>query len=301
MPCEFNAKTKRSGAATELKSGNLTQRREERGETQRRQNHLWQNHGKEIVFCVCTRNLAKIARFLLIALQTKGRGTKEKKRIFIQQNRSPFSDRAELHAGYQIPCGPIGRRSPIHALGLLVLALTLSGARATLLREYWLNIPRALVSDLTSNTKFPDNPSGSNQLATFEAPINWADTYGTRIRGYITPAVTGSYLFWISSDDASELWLSTSDDPDYKVLIASVPGWTNSREWNKYPSQQSAAINLVSGQQYYVEALHKEAYGRDNVAAGGGQAGGSTHGAAPIHPRPVLLPPASAKLRSNTL
>jgi len=175
-------------------------------------------------------------------------------------------------------------------LGLLVLALTLSGARATLLREYWLNIPGALVSDLTSNTNFPDNPSGSNQLATFEAPINWADTYGTRIRGYITPAVTGSYVFWISSDDASELWLSTSDDPDYKTLIASVPGWTNSREWNKYPSQQSAAINLVSGQQYYVEALHKEAYGGDNVAAGWAKPGDPTSAPSEVIPGTVISP-----------
>src|SRR6266478_10017707 len=115
---------------------------------------------------------------------------------------------------------PTLKRTAIQALCLFALALSLAGARATLLREYWLNIPGALVSDLTSNTNFPDNPSGSNQLATFEAPINWADTYGTRIRGYITPAISGAYVFWISSDDASELWLSTNGDPDNKTLIA---------------------------------------------------------------------------------
>src|SRR4030088_2539715 len=147
---------------------------------------------------------------------------------------------------------PVMKRTAFLALMMLALC----AARATLLREYWLNLPGALVSDLTSSTNFPDYPSASNQIATFEAPINWADNYGTRIRGYITPAITGSYVFWISSDDASELWLSTSDDPDTKTLIASVPGWTNSREWNKYPSQQSAPIGLVAGQQYYVEALH---------------------------------------------
>jgi hypothetical protein len=45
-----------------------------------------------------------------------------------------------------------------------------------------------------------------------------------------------------------------------------VDGWTNSREWSKYTSQRSAAINLSAGQKYYIEVLHKEAFGGDNVA-----------------------------------
>src|SRR5882724_8081275 len=184
----------------------------------------------------------------------------------------------------------IMKKTALRPLVALVLALTLSAARATLLREYWLDIPGALVSDLTSNASFPDNPSASNQLATFEAPINWADNYGTRIRGYITPAVTGSYVFWISSDDASELWLSMSDDPDNKILIASVPGWSNSREWNKYPAQQSVPIGLVSGQQYYVEALQKEAQGGDNVAAGWAKPGEPTSAPSEVIPGSVISP-----------
>lgn len=43
-------------------------------------------------------------------------------------------------------------------------------------------------------------------------------------------------------------------------------GWTNSREWNKYSTQQSTTINLVAGQKYYIEVLHKEATGGDNIA-----------------------------------
>jgi hypothetical protein len=169
--------------------------------------------------------------------------------------------------------------------------ISVSGTRAgTLLREYWLNVPGALVSDLTSSSNFPDNPSGSNQLATFEAPINWADTYGTRIRGYITPAISGPYVFWISSDDASELWLSPSDDPEAKILFATVPGWSNSREWTKYPAQKSAAIGLVAGQQYYVEALQKEAFGGDNVAVGWAKPGEPTTGPSEVIPGSVLSP-----------
>jgi hypothetical protein len=178
----------------------------------------------------------------------------------------------------------------VRVLCCMVLLFSHVAGRATLLREYWLNIQGALVSDLTSNTNYPDNPSGSNQLATFEAPINWADYYGTRIRGYITPAISGPYIFWISSDDASELWLSPSDDPEAKVLIASVPGWTNSREWTKYPSQQSTTITLVAGQQYYVEALHKENAGGDNVAVGWAKPGDPATVPFEVIPGTVLSP-----------
>ena len=57
--------------------------------------------------------------------------------------------------------------------------------------------------------------------------------------------MTGNYIFWIASDDNSELCLSTSDDsPANKVSIASVPEWTASRQWNKFPSQKSALLSI---------------------------------------------------------
>ena len=35
---------------------------------------------------------------------------------------------------------------------------------------------------------------------------------------------------------------------------------------DKYSTQQSVTINLVAGQKYYIEVLHKEAGGGDNIA-----------------------------------
>jgi hypothetical protein len=134
------------------------------------------------------------------------------------------------------------------------------------LREWWLGIGSGTaVTDLTTNVNYPDNPSGSDQPTTFEAPTDWADNYGERMRAYVTAPTTGSYVFWIASDDSSELWLSTDDTPAKAVKIAYVSGWTNSREWTKYASQQSAAITLNAGQRYYVEALMKEGGGGDNL------------------------------------
>ncbi len=144
------------------------------------------------------------------------------------------------------------------------------GGTGTILCEWWTGIAGAAVSDLTSSGNYPDKPSGRELITGLEGPTNWADNYGTRIRGYLHPADDGSYTFWIASDANSEMWLSTDDSPANKTRIAYVPGWTNSREWTKYPEQQSSPIPLVSGGKYYIEVLHKEASGNDNIAVAWG-------------------------------
>ncbi len=145
------------------------------------------------------------------------------------------------------------------------ITTTLTGM-GTILREWWTGISGTGVSSLTSNANYPDNPSGSSYLTSLEGPIDWVDNYGTRIRGYLYPPTTGSYTFWIAGDDNCELWLSTDGTPDNAALIAEVTSWTDSREWDKYSSQESAAISLAAGQKYYIEVLHKEGTGGDNIA-----------------------------------
>ncbi|PYJ84239.1 MAG: hypothetical protein DME22_13545, partial [Verrucomicrobia bacterium] len=110
-----------------------------------------------------------------------------------------------------------------------------------LLREVWTGIPGTAVSDLTNNPAYPDNPTSTNYVTDFfEAPINIDDSYGQRMHGFILPPQTGSYTFWISSDDNSTLFLSTDETPANVQTISYVPGWTTSREWTKYAEQQSA-------------------------------------------------------------
>jgi hypothetical protein len=150
-------------------------------------------------------------------------------------------------------------------LGESVARLRTSGS-GTILREYWNNISGTAVTNLTSNPSYPNNPTGSGQLTSLEGPTNTADNYGSRIRGYIHPPASGAYTFWLASDDSGELWLSTSDNPANAARIAYVNSWTNSREWTKYTTQQSAAITLTAGQKYYIEVLQKEGTGGDNVA-----------------------------------
>lgn len=132
-------------------------------------------------------------------------------------------------------------------------------------RDYWAGISGSSVSDLTSNSNYPNNPTSTSTLASFDAPRNVGQEYGQRIKGYLAPTVTGSYEFWIASDDDSELWLSTNDQPSNKVKIAYVSGWANAEQFDKYTSQKSVSISLTAGNYYYIEALQKDAFGDDHL------------------------------------
>ncbi|MGD1043219.1 MAG: Ig-like domain-containing protein, partial [Sedimentisphaerales bacterium] len=139
-------------------------------------------------------------------------------------------------------------------------------ATGFILREWWTGISGTAVSNLTGDINYPTNPNGRALLTSFEGPTNWADNYGTRIRGYLYPPANGNYTFWIASDDNGQLWLSTDDNPSNAVLIAYVNDWTNSREWTKYTTQTSTPKSLLAGHKYYIAALQKEGGGGDNIA-----------------------------------
>ncbi|MDP7287956.1 MAG: lamin tail domain-containing protein, partial [Phycisphaerae bacterium] len=100
-----------------------------------------------------------------------------------------------------------------------------------ILREYWVGVSGSAVSNLTSNAGYPDNPTRRNYPTGFEAPLNLDDNYGTRMRGYVHPTVSGMYTFSIASNDSSELYLSTNTDPANMTRIANVSGSTGWRSW----------------------------------------------------------------------
>jgi GH35 family endo-1,4-beta-xylanase len=140
--------------------------------------------------------------------------------------------------------------------------------RGSITREVWSGIGGTSVSNLTGNVNFPNNPSTAGTRTSFEAPTNAADNYGQRMRGLLHAPTTGLYTFYVAGDDNCQLWLSNSADPAGKQQIASVPGWTSSRQWTKFPQQRSAAVFLAAGKAYFSEALQKEGGGGDNLAVG---------------------------------
>jgi len=55
------------------------------------------------------------------------------------------------------------------------------------------------------------------------------------MKGLLIPPVSGNYTFWITSNDYSELWLSTDDDPANVELVCYDYSLVASREWDAYP------------------------------------------------------------------
>lgn len=141
-------------------------------------------------------------------------------------------------------------------------------ASGTMLVEYWHNIGGGTaVNDLTGNARFPASPTVKFYTnSAFELRSNYGDNFGARARAQFVAPLTGSYRFWIASDDSSELWFSPNADTANLTLIASVSGWTDPRQWTKFASQQSAPIPLDAGQSCALEALYKEGVSLDCLA-----------------------------------
>ncbi len=145
------------------------------------------------------------------------------------------------------------------------------------------------VANLTGNTRWPRDPSSEQPLANFDSPRNRKDNYGSAIRGFLIPPQSGSYRFWISSDDSSDLFLSATTNSTPLPRIAYISGGSSSYlQWTKFASQQSAPINLSAGQAYYLEARHKEGSGSDHLQVA--WSGPATAGQTNIIPGLYLAP-----------
>ncbi len=88
------------------------------------------------------------------------------------------------------------------------------------------------------------------------------DNYGSIMKGYLHPPVTGKYTFWVYADDNAVVSLSTDADPKNRKEMCSskVSGMDN---YTKFPEQKSEPVRLQAGEVYYIESLFKAAGGGD--------------------------------------
>ncbi|RDV13691.1 hypothetical protein DXT99_18145 [Pontibacter diazotrophicus] len=223
------------------------------------------------------------------------------KRYYIEALHLEGGGGDNLAVGWQLPSGakemPIaGNRlsTPGSTAPTTIITTPTAGATSTgkITREYWSSVEG---SDI-SNVPVTDTPNRITELTSFEAPANEGTNSAQRIRGYVTAPSSGQYTFWIAGDDDAELWLSTDENPDNKKKIASVNGWTSSRQWDKFSSQKSASVRLEAGKRYYIEALHKQGWGGSNLAVAWQLSGGKME--APIAGK--HLSPITEKLASTS-
>ncbi|MBU6402212.1 MAG: hypothetical protein KGS61_17985, partial [Verrucomicrobia bacterium] len=104
------------------------------------------------------------------------------------------------------------------------------------------------------------------------------DNYTERLSAYFVPATTADYVFFTSSDDYSELYISPDRDLVNFVRIAAEPQWNNPQSWVNSDRRNSTApenrsdlngyvpgtIHLQAGKKYFLMQLHSEGGGGDH-------------------------------------
>ncbi len=142
-------------------------------------------------------------------------------------------------------------------------------------RELWTNLNSSVGNTLAALTNTTDNPGWPNSpvasythvFTNFETEINVAMNYfGQRLRTFVVPPTNGLYTFWIASDDTSQLYLSTNENPAAMQPIASQTTYTASEQWTEFANQQSAPIYLQGGCRYYLEARMQQGNGGENLS-----------------------------------
>jgi hypothetical protein len=159
---------------------------------------------------------------------------------------------------------------------------------------YWWNMDGTAVAALTDNVRYPldSSPFAYAIVDGYNSPdvTPSTDNFGAVVSGYITPATTGTYVFFISADDNANLYLSTDESPLNKKLIAQEPEWQNALDWNttdRRPAGQNRSdtfagnewggpITLTQGTRYYTEIIYKEGGVGDHAGATWIPAGSAT-------------------------
>ncbi|HET6409423.1 MAG TPA: DUF1800 family protein, partial [Chthoniobacteraceae bacterium] len=170
--------------------------------------------------------------------------------------------------------------------GTSVLNLHVDENSAIVTRESWTGVTGNGVAAIPVNAP----PNGADNLTSLQAPSDFDDNYGARIRGYITAPATGNYYFWLAASDAAELWISNDSEPVNKLKRATVTaGSTTPLDWAA--ARKSPWLALEGGQKYYFEILHKAGAGTgDNLAVGWLKPGQSGSTPSEVVPAPVLSP-----------
>ena len=155
------------------------------------------------------------------------------------------------------------------------------------LHKMWRDFPDNNIAGLLADPRYPDNPTEVTLEPFWEYGPNGSNeegsNYGNQLVGWFVPPEDGNYIFFTNSDDPSDLFLSTDDDPANKLLIAREAGWSNARNWNSVGDGSNVDdkrsdffidsewptldIALEAGNRYYLESIHTEGGGGDNVGA----------------------------------
>ena len=132
--------------------------------------------------------------------------------------------------------------------------------------KYWGEQPSFGFDYLYADPSFPNGPDISKTLFSVATPFNYGSNYGALTAGFIQVPESGPVTFNVTGDDHTVFYLSTDTSADNLIERAQVESWTGRDEYDKFPKQTSATINLVTDQYYYFELHHIEGEGGDHAA-----------------------------------
>ena len=124
-------------------------------------------------------------------------------------------------------------------------------------------IDGSVITMLTGNANYPNNPRETYRLNSFSSRGAYTDDsheqYGGRMRALFIPPSSGNWVFYLSSDDAGQLFLNpTGPGEGGKIMIQQETGCCGA-----YSAHASAPYALEGGKAYYLEAIYKEGGGGD--------------------------------------
>ena len=160
--------------------------------------------------------------------------------------------------------------------GTLRSQLTTAGVIGKVTYEVWDGISGGM-PELLADPHFKNDPADlkDTNYTTYASPYGGSEheNFGGKLSGLIQVPTSGDWIFAVSSDDNSILYLSTDDKPANKVAIAKVTVWDDFAQWtissggSDIAAKQSVAQKLVAGKSYYLEVLYKEGGGGDHGEA----------------------------------
>lgn len=140
-----------------------------------------------------------------------------------------------------------------HGSGSAFLQLAVIETSGAITRELWIGVPGSTVADIPVDQP----PSSTSSFSSLEMPADNGDEYAARIRGFVTAPASGDYRFQLQGDESAVFFLSDDEEPvnAWKRAELTSPGIT-----------ESPLLRLEAGRRYFLEILHKEDAGEDNLS-----------------------------------
>ncbi len=164
---------------------------------------------------------------------------------------------------------------------LTVATLSNEFAAGVVKFEAYHNISGTAIDALVSDPKFPDSPDNFALLGAIDTTNGYGENYGARVTGFLIPPQNGDYHFFIRSDDASALWISSNETaPDIgNTPVAQETGCCAAFQepGDNQPEETTVTpISMVAGRRYAFVALVKEGGGGDYLQVAARRVGDTT-------------------------